>query len=265
MTKRNKYFHHFCIFMIFTLSFLTFFSFGAEGETFLAMEEFRSANEYYRKEQYEQAAQKYLKIIQHGYQDPPLLYNLGNAYFKMGELGRAILFYKKAQQLLPRDNDIKKNLAYAESLTIDKIEAQKPGFIVTLWEKITSFLTINELTILITGIYFLLILASFVAIAIKRDPFRKIIIQMIILFSTLFILTGGILLHRMYQMKIAQYGVVISKTVEVKSGPEQNLATLFSLHEGTTFLIQQKRGDWLQIILKTGWSGWIPTGDIQKI
>ena len=264
MTKRNVYFHSFCIILIFALSFLPF-SLRAKGETFLAMEEFRSANEYYRKEQYKQAAQKYLKIIQQGYQDPSLFYNLGNAYFKAGELGRAILFYQRAKQLLPRDIDIKKNLAYAESLTIDKIDVDKPGFISTLWEKITSFLTINELTILITGIYFLLILSSLLAIVKKRGPFRKIMIQLIILFSTLFILTGAILLQGIYQIKIAPYGVVISKVVEVKSGPEENLATLFSLHEGTTFLIQQKRGDWLQIILKTGWSGWLPTGDIQKI
>jgi len=231
----------------------------------LAMDEFHSANEYYRKEQYDQAVQGYLKIIQQGYQDPSLFYNLGNAYFKAGQLGRAILFYQRAKQLLPRDSDIKKNLAYAESLTIDKIEVEKPVFIFTFWEKITSFLTINELTILITGIYFFLILSSFLTIIKKRGPFRKIMIQLIIPFSTLFILTGGILFQRIYQIKIAQYGVVISKVIEVKSGPEENLATLFSLHEGTTFVIQQKRGDWMQIILKTGWSGWLPTEDIQKI
>ena len=130
------------------------------------------------------------------YQDPSLFYNLGNTYFKAGELGRAILFYQKAKQLLPRDSDIKKNLAYAESLTIDKIEIEKPGFISTLWGKIVSLLTINELTILTTGIYFLLILSSFLAIIRKWGPFRKIMIQLIILFSILFILTGGILLHR---------------------------------------------------------------------
>jgi len=256
MTKKNVYFHSFCIILIFVLLFFPF-SLRAQEEKILAMEEFHSANEYYRKEQYEQAAQKYLKIIQKGYQDPSLFYNLGNAYFKAGELGRAILFYQKAKQFLPRD--------IAESLTIDKIEVEKPGFFSTLWGKITSFLTINELTILITGIYFLLILSSFLAIIKKWGPFRKIMIQLIILFSTLFILTGGILSQRIYQIKIAHYGVVISKIVAVKSGPEENLATLFSLHEGTTFLIQQKRGGWLQIILKTGWSGWLPTGDIQKI
>jgi len=89
MTKKNVYFHSFCIIMIFVLSFFPF-SLRAQEEKFLAMEEFHSANEYYRKEQYEQAAKKYLKIIQQGYQDPSLFYNLGNAYFKAGEDGTAI-------------------------------------------------------------------------------------------------------------------------------------------------------------------------------
>ena len=112
----------------------------------------------------------------------------------------------------------------------------------------------------------LLLISKYKSDKVFKSPFTiKVLIQLIILFSTLFILTGGILIRQIYQIKIAPYGVVISKAVEVKSGPEQNLATLFSLHEGTTFLIQQKRGDWFQIILKTGWSGWLPAADIQKI
>ena len=229
-----------------------------------AIEEFYQANEYYRKENYAEAVRHYLDLVQQGYRDPSLFYNLGNAYFKKGELGRAILYYEKARLLLPRDDDIRKNLAYAYSLTIDKIETSPCG-VIRFFERIADFLTLNELTLIVTAIYLAMILSGILILWKKEAAVRKRLFRFLILFSSLFILAGGILFYRIYEFKIARFGVITSKSVEVKSGPEENLATLFSLHEGTTFSIHQQRGNWFQIMLKNGLIGWLQSKDIQKI
>lgn len=229
-----------------------------------AVERFQQGNEYYRQGKYAEAAQQYLALIRQGYQDPSILYNLGNACFKKGELGRAILFYERANRLLPRDDDIRKNLAYANSLAVDRIEV-KSSALLSFWGKIINFLTINELTLIFTGIYLILIVLGILIIRKKEAAVRKRLVQLLTPFLTLLILVGGIFFYRIYELKAGQCGVIVSKVVEVKSGPEDSLATLFSLHEGTTFSIHQQRGDWLQIMLKNGWIGWVQSNDIQKI
>lgn len=229
-----------------------------------AIEHFYQANECYRKENYAGAIGHYLDLIRQGYGDPSLFYNLGNAYFKKGELGKAILYYEKARLLLPRDDDIRKNLAYANSLTVDRIEVKSSGLI-SFYERIAGFLSLNELTLIVSGIYFALIFLGILIIWKKDAAVRKRLFRLLILSSAIFILAGGILFYRIYELKAAQSGVITSKAVEIKSGPEENLATLFSLHEGTTFSIHQQRGDWLQITLKNGLIGWLQSKDIQKI
>ena len=229
------------------------------------MDSFHQGNEYYRAGKYDQAIEKYLHIVRQGYRDPSLFYNMGNAYFKRGELGRAILFYEKARLLLPRDDDIQKNLSFARAMIIDKIEGESPGWLTTVWHRITFFLTLNELTVIFTGIYFGLWLLGILAILKKKGITGKIARQLLIFFSILLIFAGGLFLYRIYHLKSSQAGVITSKMVEVKSGPENSLATLFSLHEGTAFSIQQKRGDWSQIMLKNGWGGWVQNKDMEKI
>ena len=73
------------------------------------------ANQLYEAGQYAQAAQAYQQLVNQGYGDGALFYNLGNAHFKQGDYGRAILNYRRAQQLAPRDPDIETNLALARA------------------------------------------------------------------------------------------------------------------------------------------------------
>ncbi|MCL6582127.1 MAG: tetratricopeptide repeat protein [bacterium] len=227
-------------------------------------DQLRQAHEYYRRGEYDLAAGSYLDLIHRGYQDAAIFYNLGNAYFKKGELGWAILFYEKARRLLPRDEDIRENLTYAHSLTIDKIES-KPSELLSLVDKAINFLSPNELTVAAASIYLILIVIGMLIIWKKEHPVRKRLLCLLAIFATIFILAAGVLFYRIWELEVAQIGVITAKVVEVKSGPEENLATLFSLHEGTTFSIQQQRGDWLQIAIKNGLNGWVQSKDIQKI
>ena len=96
-----------------------------------------------------------------------------------------------------------------------------------------------------------------------RTHAGNLIWAILLAFSLVF--AGGLFLYRIYHLKSSQTGVITSKMVEVKSGPESSLATLFSLHEGTAFSFQQKRGDWSQIMLKNGWGGWVQNKDMEKI
>ena len=93
------------------------------------------ANERYERGEYAEAAQQYEALIDRGYSDAALYFNLGNPYLESGDLGRAILNYLRAQELSPRDPDIRGNLELARAMTLDSIAAETG----TLIESVSYF------------------------------------------------------------------------------------------------------------------------------
>jgi tetratricopeptide (TPR) repeat protein len=59
------------------------------------------------------AIHAYEDLVADGYVAGALFYNLGNAYFKNGQPGPAILNYRRAQRLAPRNADLAANLRFA--------------------------------------------------------------------------------------------------------------------------------------------------------
>ena len=92
------------------------------------------ANEAYSVGQYETALADYSKIEEGGYESYKLYYNMGNAWYKLGNMGKAILYYEKALKLNPAGEDAKNNLQIAKLRTLDKIDVL-PEFILTTWIK----------------------------------------------------------------------------------------------------------------------------------
>ncbi len=82
---------------------------------------FAKANLAYRESRVQEAAERYRELIPSGYATGVLYYNLGNAYFRQGRLGHAILSYERARFFLPRDGDLNFNLRHAYLLVEDLI------------------------------------------------------------------------------------------------------------------------------------------------
>ena len=83
------------------------------------------AHKNYTEGRYTQATHLYEKLILSGIHNGEIYYNLGNSYFKMGMLGKAIVSYRLAEIYLPRDEDLKANVSYARQLTKDRIESKQ--------------------------------------------------------------------------------------------------------------------------------------------
>ena len=78
---------------------------------------FFRANTLYTQGQYAEAVEAYEAVLQSGLASGNVYFNLGNAYFKAGQVGRAILSYERARRFLPSDPDLAANLGFARSLT----------------------------------------------------------------------------------------------------------------------------------------------------
>ena len=70
------------------------------------------ANRAYYAGRYENAVTIYEKVTQAGFASPILYYNLGNAYFKLGNMPLAILYYEKAHKLVPSSVDVITNIRW---------------------------------------------------------------------------------------------------------------------------------------------------------
>ncbi len=85
-------------------------------------DDFKSANQAFENKQYAEAIKLYSGIVESGLESAPLYFNLGNAYFKNGDLGHAILYYLKSRRLDPANEDIKANLEFARRFTSIQME-----------------------------------------------------------------------------------------------------------------------------------------------
>ena len=82
---------------------------------------FDEGNQRYQNGDFDGAVASYARILEAGLESGDLYYNLGNTYFKRGEIGPAILYYERARRLMPADEDLLANLALARQLTADEI------------------------------------------------------------------------------------------------------------------------------------------------
>ena len=98
---------------------------------------FQEANQAYDQKDYSAAVDKYKTLLDSGAATASVYYNLGNAAFRLGNLGQAIWSYRKAQKLSPNDRDLKENLEFARLYRVDKL-AKAGGFYLIKFFTITS-------------------------------------------------------------------------------------------------------------------------------
>lgn len=213
---------------------------------------FVEANRYYKEEKYSEAAQRYEKLIQSGISNGEIYYNLGNTYFKMGMLGKAILSYRLTELYLPRDEDLKANLRYARQLTKDKIETKQ--FLPFLKEFCFWYSKLNMKELLIV---FLTAHGLFWTLAIIKIFRRKEYHNLFFLINlALVVVLGCSLVLKLHNYSYTIDGVVLAKEITIRSGNGFNNTALFQLHDGTEFKILKQDEDWIKIELGDAKRGW---------
>jgi tetratricopeptide (TPR) repeat protein len=222
-------------------------------------------NKRYQDGDFAGALDAYEVVIQAGFESADLHYNLGNAYFKVGDLGRSILSYERALRLRPRDPDARANLELARSLTADDIEPLPRFWVLSAASWWTKLLPWGALTLTVTLAY-LLGAAGLCARILSRHPGAVTIGTWLLVGSgSSLLLFGSTLLAREGTLGGTDWGVIMVEEVSVQSAPshEDNL-TLFRVHEGTKVRLDQRTDLWSEIVLEDGKVGWV-TSDVLEI
>lgn len=207
---------------------------------------------------YEKAVLGYEKIIRQGHiENPKLYYNLANAYLLKGDVGSAILDYRRAEKLDKSDSDIRKNLAFARSRKVDKVEVKTEKQVLrtlVFWHYDLSMRAKFTVACVCFAVF---CLALTVMIWFGR---RALLTTATVISAVLLVCFVGSLAVEAYSQAADLSGVVIAPEVVAYQGDGQNYPPSFKapLHAGTEFDLIERRPGWFHIKLADDSDGWIP-------
>jgi len=226
---------------------------------------FEQGKELYKAEKYQEAVNSWMKILETKNQSTELYFNLGNAHYKLNNVGPSIYYYEKALSLAPNDNDIKNNLAFAQNATVDDIEPLPKTVFNKWYSSVSEILTFEgwAMSVVVFSMVFVLL---FLVYYFSYSEERK---RLFFVGAMLSILLFGMSLSMAfstYNDAIKnQPAIVFSESIEVKDAPNLGSETSFTLHEGTKVQIIEKDADWALIEIANGKEGWIPLSDLKEL
>jgi tetratricopeptide (TPR) repeat protein len=221
---------------------------------------FLAALESYKKGDYTTAIAGFNALAETGIQNGKLFYDLGNAYLKNHDLGRAIVWYEKALKLLPNDPDLKFNYQYARSLAKDAPEETASPLvrIFFFWDFQLSHRTVTLLGIALN----LLVWLSAMAWRLTRRRGLRRLALIAALPALVFMLTA---FQNYYAAAYSRSAIVLPVEVAVRSGLQKTSTELFKLHAGAKVQVVKSLNSHYQIRFSKEKIGWVSREDVGLI
>jgi tetratricopeptide (TPR) repeat protein len=211
---------------------------------------FAKANTAFAAGQFKSAIQQYQAVVQSGEWSANLFYDLGNAYFRDSDFGRAILNYERALQLDRNHPEADANLRIARDQTHALELVQSP------LKKYLSFASAKSFTILAAISFW----GTIILLILRR---RKVVWTLVGLLLT----AGcGLAAYKLENGTHAQdIAVVVGDHVEARVATADSAKSVLTLPPGSEVVILQERGDWSYAALPNDQRGWISTKAVEKV
>lgn len=224
-----------------------------------------SGDSAYLRSDFQSAIQIYESLLKQG-ESAEVYYNLGNSYYKIGDIAHAILNYERALLLSPGNSDIRANLEIARAKTIDKIIPVPEVFFVSWFKALINCWSIDVWAwfSIVSFILFLICIGFFFysrAIIGKKISFVAGVVMFV------FVLIGNIFAFQQKRFLTERTkAIVLVPSVTVRSTPSESGTSLFILHEGHKVEIKDNSmREWKEIRLEDGKVGWLPAVFIEVI
>ncbi len=231
-----------------------------------ALAEFQEGNTAYTEGDYERAIDSYASVAEK-WTSFELEYNLGGAHYKAGSIGPCILHYERALSMRPNDDDLNANLLLARAAVTDRIEGMPEIGMASIWRELVAQERLAGWTTASIGLWFF----GFALLAIRMfqtDIAHRRWLGLSAPVIVLMAMVLGELSKQTHERMVSEEGaVVMVSRVEVMSAPAKGDAPskLFVLHEGTVVELLRQEGDWHQVRLANGNSGWLQADSIESI
>ena len=218
---------------------------------------YQEAISYYNDKDYQTALGKFSQIENEGIINADLYYNIGNCYFRINEIGRSVLYFKKALKVRSDHQAARRNLEYALTFTKDKQDSGSESAIRSFWLKAFDSFSINLLAIIILLIFVIIVMLICLMIIYYKNREKTVPIFMTTIFIFLFAVFFIISLLKWQELHNDNEGVLLSTSAIGYSGPSVDFTLVFTIHEGMIFTIEKSEENWSLIKLENGLGGWI--------
>lgn len=218
---------------------------------------FAKANQEYASSDFKTAIADYEALVHSGRRTPNLFYDLGNAYFRTGDFGRAILNYERALVLDPRHPEADANLRVARD------EARALELVPTNLERVLAFANSNQYAVTAAITFWVgafLIVAWLFSQRRSKSSFALSILSLSIFMASLFAsdkLSSG--------SKGEELAIVTGENVEARIATADNANSVLALPAGSEIRIVSSRGDWIYAALPNNLHGWMPAKSAEQV
>jgi tetratricopeptide (TPR) repeat protein len=219
--------------------------------------DFTKANQEYAQGHFKKAISGYEALICAGPLSATLFYDLGNAYFRMGDFGRAILNYERSLALERHHPEAMANLQIARD-EARALELQQS------WpERYLRFASVNQYSIAAAIAFWLAAFAIVMLIFARRRSATMIAMS---IFCLLMSATSS---YAVYTLERGTNGsalaIVTGKGVQARLATADTANSVLALPPGSEVKVLSTRGDWIYAALPNNLRGWIPAKDAQQV
>jgi len=215
---------------------------------------FDDANKLYEQGKYPEAIASYEQILKSGRAAAPLYFNLGNAFFKARQIGRAINAYEKAEALSPRDPDILANLRFARN------QVQGPTFISTRSQQWLQKLSLNEWTVATCAMVWICLLL--LAARFLRPSLWLALRGWAVAAGACAVLGAVLLGLDYYQAKVQPTAVITASSATLHQAPLTESPGPVTLSDGAEVKVLDRKNEWLQVSTDNRRIGWVRRDEV---
>ncbi|MCM8812485.1 MAG: tetratricopeptide repeat protein [Candidatus Omnitrophica bacterium] len=224
---------------------------------------FAQANAAYAAGDYAAARRGYEKILMQDSDNGIIFYNLGNTFFKLGQLGKAIACYERAQWYIPRDSDVVANKEFVISqLPHQPVEEQR-SWVVRLFGYVYDGLNISVLAWVLTSSYWMAVVVWCVWLSFQQPSTR--LYRFAIGCTVLAVICGGGWFFRWRQTAGARQAVIIAADVDARYAPAEQAVTHFRVYEGAVVQVLSQDPDWVRIKTPDRKIAWVPRASLEFV
>jgi tetratricopeptide (TPR) repeat protein len=200
-----------------------------------------------------------------GYASAKLYFNLGNAYYKHGNIPKAILNYERAKLLDPNDDDISFNIELCNQFIVDQIEPLPRPFFVQWYWVIVNINSADEWAVISLIAFVLLLLVALAYFFSPSSVLKKVSFSFGVLFLVVCLSTLGFASQQKKKILQHRSAIIFTPTVTVKGSPDESGTALFVIHEGLKVDVLETVGLWYKIRLIDGNIGWVKKDVLELI
>jgi hypothetical protein len=219
--------------------------------------QFAKANQEYAQGQFKEAIADYETLVRSGEWSANLFYDLGNAYFRTGDFGDAILNYERALALDPRHPEANANLPIArdEARALELQQSRAEHFL--------RFATTNQYTVA-AAVAFWIGAFSIAALFFARRRSARAMTLSILAWS-IFVLVVVAIGWLENGSKGRALAVVTGDGVQARVATADTANTVLALPAGSEVNIVSQRGDWIYATLPNNLRGWMPAKSVARV